>query len=213
MSSRAKTMASATSSQAEGAPPYPSFNQLRADRARALFSPAARRLYWPLADDYPSVISVMRTSRYDGQLDPFYQHGQGDSSSGTWHEIASLPLTEPKVSSIEATLRDLDQWESDWVAWHGEHSAPEFNPEYVMYGDLSDEDRPYGNEPNEDGSWEVDSDTEFLVRCCGQDRPLRKRGLKIEVTSSTGNSFVTVRDYVSGKSTTLHRDSPTGPFD
>lgn len=60
--------------------------------------------------------------------------------------------------------------------------------EYITYGDLSDEDRPYANEPVENGSWEEDSSTEFLIRCCENDRPLRKRGLKIKVTPSAGKS-------------------------
>ncbi|KAH8170111.1 hypothetical protein LIA77_10655 [Sarocladium implicatum] len=189
-------MAIPTSGQDEEGPPYQSFAQVRAEKGAQL-SPAARRLYWPLGGKYPSDISVMRTLRYDGHLDAFFKHTASDSGGGTWHEIATLPVTEPKVSSIVATLRDLNQWESDWVAWHTGNSGPECNPEYVTYGDLDDEDRPYAKEPNEDGSWEVDSDTEFLARCCGEDRPLRKMALTIEVTPSADNSFVTVRDYVS----------------
>lgn len=85
------------------------------------------------------------------------------------------------------------------MAWHRDHAGGEFDPEYVTYRDLSDEDRPFANDPKEDGSWEEDSDTEFLVKCCGEDRPLRKRGIKLVVTHSAGNRFVTVHDYVSGK--------------
>ncbi|PTB65070.1 hypothetical protein BBK36DRAFT_1160295 [Trichoderma citrinoviride] len=189
-------MAAAQSSQPDE-PLYPSFEELRSNQERVLFSPAAKRLYWPLEGVFPTAISVMRTVRSVDELDPFFRPDTSGSGSGTWHEIASLPVTDPKVSSVEASVRDLDQWESDWLAWHREHTAPEYNAEYVTYGDLSDEDRPYADEPNEDGNWEADSDTEFLVRCCGDDRPLRKRGLKIKVTPSAGNDFVTVRDYVS----------------
>lgn len=53
------------------------------------------------------------------------------------------------------------------------------------YGDLSDEDRPYADEAKEDGSWE--------------ERPLGKRGVKLVVTPSVGNEYITVLDYVSGK--------------
>ncbi|KAL6822866.1 hypothetical protein J3E69DRAFT_382000 [Trichoderma sp. SZMC 28015] len=188
-------MAAAQSIQSDE-PPYPSFEELRSNEQRVLFSPAAKRLYWPLEGVFPSAISVMRTARSVGEFDPFFTPDTNGSGSGTWHEISSLPLTDPKVSSAEASLRDLDQWESDWLAWHRDHTAPEFNVEYTTYGDLSDEDRPYANEPKEDGGWEEDSDTEFLIRCCGDDRPLRKRGLKIKVTPSAGNNFVTVHDYV-----------------
>ncbi|EHK39365.1 hypothetical protein TRIATDRAFT_288158 [Trichoderma atroviride IMI 206040] len=178
-------------------PPHPSFEELRSNEERVLFSPAAKRLYWPLEGVFPSAISVMRTSRSVVELEPFFRPDTSGSGSGTWHEISSLPLTDPKVSSVEASLRDLDQWESDWLAWHRDHTASEFSAEYITYGDLSDEERPYANEPNQDGSWEDDSDAEFLIRCCENDRPLRKGGLKIKVTSSAGNNFVTVHDYVS----------------
>ncbi|TFB05930.1 hypothetical protein CCMA1212_001368 [Trichoderma ghanense] len=190
-------MAAAQSSRPDE-PPYPSFEELRSNEERVLFSPAAKRLYWPLDGVFPFAISVMKTARSVDELGPLFRPDtNGSGSDGTWHEISSLPVTDPKVSSVEASVRDLDQWESDWLAWHRDHTAPEFKPEYVTYGDLSDEDRPYADEPKEDGSWEEDSDTEFLMRCCGDDRPLRKKGRKIRVTPSVGNDFVTVRDYVS----------------
>lgn len=141
-------------------------------------------------------MSVMRTARNAGKLDHFFQPDTNGSGSGSWHEISSLPLTDPKVSSIESSIRDLDQWEFEWVAAHQDRAAAE----YVTYGDLSDEYRPYASEPDEDGSWEDDWDTEFLIHCCGEDRPLRKRGFRVEVTPSAGNDFVSVRDYVSSKS-------------
>ncbi|KAH8674213.1 hypothetical protein BX600DRAFT_457200 [Xylariales sp. PMI_506] len=52
------------------------------------------------------------------------------------------------------------------------------------------------NTADEDGDWEADSDTEFLIRCCGDDRPLRKWGLKLTITPSENNHFVTVYDYI-----------------
>jgi hypothetical protein len=107
-----------------------------------------------------------------------------------------LPLTEPKVSAVEASVYDIDQWESDWMGWHRDHVGGE----YITYGDLGDEDRPYASDAKEDGSWEEDSDTGFLVKCCGEDRPLRMGGVRLVVTPAAGNHFVTVHDYVSGKS-------------
>lgn len=182
----------------DGDPPYRSFKELRGDpTATVVFSPAARRLFWPLDGVFPTALSVMKTPRSANDLEPFFQQIPG---GGTWHEIARLPLTEPKVSSVEVSVSDLEQWESDWIAWHGHHEGEPANPEYVTYGDLSDEDRPYAKEPKEDGSWEEDSDTEFLIRCCGQDRPLRTRGQKLVVTPAAGDHFVTVNDYVSGES-------------
>jgi hypothetical protein len=180
-------METSQSGQSDG-PPYRSFKELRRDEVRVLFSPAAKRLFWPLEGVFPTAISVMKTPRSADELEPFFQPDTGGNGSGTWHEISHLPVY------------DLEQWEFDWMAWHKDHDGPEFDREYVTYGDLDDEVRPYANEPKEDGSWEEDSDTEFLVKCCGDDRPLRKRGLKLVVTPSEGSeSFVTVRDYVSGK--------------
>ncbi|OBR12818.1 LysM domain-containing protein [Colletotrichum higginsianum IMI 349063] len=190
----------ATSSQPAGpldeGPPYRSFEELRGDPTVAVvFTAAAKRLFWPLDGVFPTALSVMKTLRSADDLEPYFQQTLG--GGGIWHEIAQLPLTEPKVSSVEASVYDLEQWEFNWVAWHTHHEGEPANPEYVTYGDLSDEDRPYAKEPKEDGSWEEDSDTEFLVRCCGQDRPLRKRGQKLVVTPAAGGHFVTTHDYVS----------------
>lgn len=189
-----------TSSQPAGpsdeGPPYRSFKELRGDpTVSVVFSPATKRLVWPLDGGFPTALSVMTTPRSADDLEPYFQQ-----APGVWNEIVQQPLTEPKVSSVEASVYDLEQWEFDWVAWHGHHEGEPANPEYVTYGDLRDEDRPYATEPKEDGSWEEDSDMEFLVRCCGQDRPLRKRGRKLVVTSAAGSHFVTVHDYVSGES-------------
>lgn len=176
--------------------PHPSFRELEQEPGRAVyFSDAAKCLYWPLAGSFPIAISVMKSRR--GALEERESLLQPDR---TWHEITSQPLTEPKVSSIDASIFDFHQWEPDWVAMHEDHDAAE----YVTYGDLNDEDRPYAREPKEDGSWEEDSDTEFLLRCCGQDRPMRKRGLKPTVTPSSGNDFVSIYDYVTRHKHGLH---------
>ncbi|ATY58714.1 domain containing [Cordyceps militaris] len=45
--------------------------------------------------------------------------------NGIWHEIAFLPLTQPKVSSINAYIPMLDEYEGNWVAWHRDHKAAE----------------------------------------------------------------------------------------
>lgn len=192
----------ATSSQPAGpsdeGPPYRSFNELQYNPTVAVyFSPAAKRLFWPLDGVFPTALSVMKVPRSADDLEPYFQQ---TLDGGMWHEIAQLPMTEPKVSSIEVSVYDLEQWEFHWVKWHGYHEGELASPEYVTYGDLSDEDRPYAAEAKEDGSWEEDSDTEFLIRCCGEDRPLRKRGQKLVVTPAAGGHFITVHDYVSGES-------------
>jgi hypothetical protein len=110
---------------------------------------------------------------------------------------------EQKVSAVEASLKNLDHWGQVWEDFHMEHANPE-NPqcEYETYDDLDDFDPPFAQNPmREDGTWdwEEDSDTEFLVRCCGKDLPLGKGGRRLEVRPSEGNDFVTVKDYVGGK--------------
>lgn len=186
------TTGMATSAQPAGPsdkdPPYRSFKKLTGDSTVAVvFSSAAKRLFWPLDGVFPTALSVMKTSCSADELEPYFQQ---TLDGGILHEIAQLSLTEPKVSSIEASVYDLEQWEFSWVAWHEHHEGEPADPEYVTYGDLSDEDRPYATEPKEDGSREEDSNTEFLVRCCGQDRPLGKRGQKVVVTPAAGSHFV-----------------------
>lgn len=174
----------------------PSYEELRSERQRVVFSKDFERLCWPLKGTFPTTLSVMQTMR--GALEDMEPLQRRD---GTWHEIAFLPLTEPKVSSIKASVRILDQYEPDWVAWHEDHEAAE----YVAYGDLDDDTRPFG-EQQEDGSWEADSDTEYLARCCGQDRPVHKRGLMVQVKPSAGKDFVTIHDYASGVLTAIASD-------
>lgn len=172
------------------------------------------RLFWPLEGAFPEGISVMKHPRgINKDLDPFYRsaitaggddNNDGDgSNSGPWHECASEPVTDPKVSSIEVSVRELEQWEYDWVAWHEFHHdavcAPDANQQFVTYGDLDDDVRPFRREGVEDGNWEEDSEKEFLVRCCGQDRPIGEKGQTLLVTPASGHDFVTVRDFVGGE--------------
>jgi hypothetical protein len=160
-------------------------------------------LIWPITGEFPFAISVMKVRRRNtGDAEPLF-----NPATGEWHEIASHSITRKKVSAIEASVRNLDEWSYDWEDYHMEHADPE-NPEceYITYGDLSDDDRPFAANPmREDWTWdwEEDSDKEFLVRCCGEDRPLGKAGRTLEVRPSEGNDFVTIKDYVGGKSVAL----------
>jgi len=175
-------------------PPYPSFTDLQGDRIPVTFSDATKRLFWPIDGEFPAAISVMKTSSTPDSLEPLFQPDPA-GDSGTWHEISQLPFTEPKVSSVPVSVYDLVHWESSWMEQHREHVGNEF----ITYGEMNDEDRPYAQEMDEDGNYEADSDTEYLVACCGENRPLQK-DVKLVVQPSLGNPFVTVRDYVSGKS-------------
>lgn len=186
--------ASTSQSSQAGEPPYPSISDLRGDGLRIRFVDATRRLFWSLEGDFPSAISVMKTARTPDSLEPLFQPDPSGGSSGTWHEICQLALTEPKVSSVRASVYHLQQWAEDWMGWHREHP----HAEYVTYGEMSDKDRPFAPYMHEDGSWEEDSDTEWLVSCCGEERPVNK-DVKLEVKPAAGCYFVTVLDFVTGK--------------
>lgn len=188
-------MATSQSSQPDE-PPYPSYKELRSNRVVAVFSDAAKRLLWIFPGVFPTSISVMKTPRSPESLEPYWQPDAKGSGSGTWHDISQLPVTEPKISSVEVSVDDLENWRNNWLGQHSEHDQGE----YVTYGDLSDDERPYPAEMKEEGGWESDSDTPYLVACCGEDRPSNETA-RLMVTFSAGNHFVTVQDYVSGKST------------
>ncbi|KAI1810626.1 hypothetical protein GGS20DRAFT_166769 [Poronia punctata] len=203
-------MASSQSTR-PNAPPYPSYREVLSERIPITFNASMDRLFWPLEGAFPEAIFVMKHPKGSKEdPDPFYRStitaggdgnsDDGSSVSGPWHECASEPATDPKVSSIEVAARELDQWESDWVAWHGMHGdaqcAPDADQQFVAYGDLDDDVRPFRREGGEDGDWEEDSEKEFLVRCCGQDRPLGKKGPTLLVTPAPGHDLVTVRDFV-----------------
>ncbi|TQS32143.1 hypothetical protein Golomagni_07550 [Golovinomyces magnicellulatus] len=164
---------------------YPSFEEIRSERQPIGMCEDFKRLYWPLSGTFPSAQAVMKTTRGAKEAMESLQ-----DKNGNWHEIAFLPVTEPKVSSIKVILRMLNEYEPDWVSWHENHQAAE----YVEYGDLDDDTRPFG-EQREDLTWEADSDTPYLARCCGEDRPIKKNGLSVRVTPTSGD-FVTIRDYV-----------------
>ncbi|KAH7348969.1 hypothetical protein BKA65DRAFT_455485 [Rhexocercosporidium sp. MPI-PUGE-AT-0058] len=172
-------------------PPYPSFGDLSGNRLPVRFSDATKRLFWPLDGDFPAAISVMKTAKDPDSLEPFFQPDPV-GGSGMWHEISDLPLTEPKVSSVEASVEDLERWSSNWMEHHRGHVAQEI----ITYGEMSNDDRPYASEMNEDGSWDADSDTEYVLGCCGEDRP-EDVDAKLVVHPSAGCDFVTIGDYVS----------------
>ncbi|KAH9216994.1 hypothetical protein DL95DRAFT_407211 [Leptodontidium sp. 2 PMI_412] len=179
------------SSQA-GEPPCPSMSDLRGDGLPVRFVDATRRLFWSLEGDFLSAISVMKTALTPDSLEPLFQPDPSGGSSGTWHEICQLALTTPKVSSVRALVYRLQQYHEEWMGWHREHPWAE----YITYGEMSDTDRPFASEMHEDGSWEEDSDTEWLVSCCGEERPINKN-VKLEVKPAEGCQFVTILDFVS----------------
>ncbi|KAK3947062.1 hypothetical protein QBC32DRAFT_103023 [Pseudoneurospora amorphoporcata] len=204
--------------------PFPSLKELQdAGVSRVIYTPASQRLYWRFDGIFPTAISVMKNAKgAQDDLEPFF-----NPDTGTWHEISQLPLTEPKISSLEVSVFDLEgeRWERDWAEWHEYHHGATWESvasaedhtthhgqggdgpapirgqqERVKYGDLNDDvRRKWDLQKKEDGTWTEDSGEEILIRCCGEDRPLQyKQDPKLVVTAgSSEEDFVTVRDFVS----------------
>ncbi|KAJ4144213.1 hypothetical protein LMH87_003103 [Akanthomyces muscarius] len=166
---------------------YAPFEEQRSDGQRVLFSEDFKRLCWPLSGTFPTALSVMKTMR--GALQEMEPLQRGN---GTWHEIAFLPLTQPKVSSINAYVPMLDEYEGNWVAWHRDHEEAE----YVANWNLDDHTRPYGKQ-EEDCTSETDSFIGYIASCCGQNRPEYKARLTVQVKPAAGKEFVTIHDYLS----------------
>jgi len=182
-------MAASTTKVSTEQPPYPSWSEIQSAGEHVDYCKEFRRLHWPLEGEYPAAIFVAAENKMATDLEPFY-----NPTTGEWHEIADLPLTIPiKISSIKADIRQLEAYEHDWVELHSQHP----NAEFVTYGDLDADTRPYAREMTEDGSWEEDSDTDYLIRCCGEERPVNTRAT-LTVVPSDGRDCVTIRDYVSG---------------
>jgi hypothetical protein len=194
-------MATSQSSQPDK-PPYPSYNELQSDGVLVIVPPSiSEHLFWPFDGVFPACISVMKTPYSPDSLEPYFQPDTGNSGGGTWHEISQLSLTEPKISSVKVSVHVLNLWLERWLEQHQGHMP---RSEYVTYGDLSDDERPYPTKMNDDGSWESDSDTEYLIRCCDEDRPPNQEKVPMLVVKpSADNTFVTVNDYISSKSNLL----------
>lgn len=172
-------------------PPFPSYEEVQRDLSKRIaFTDAMRRLYWPLQGEFPFNMSAMKRPRAPTELEPLFQPGDS-SNDDTWHEVASQPISRPRVSSISVFPRELDDWQANWKNYHLEHASPETNAEFIRLGDLDIDMR----DP------EADQDAPFLIRCCGEDRPLGKRGLTMTVTPSASGDFVTVKDYICGEPT------------
>ncbi|KXJ93593.1 hypothetical protein Micbo1qcDRAFT_174631 [Microdochium bolleyi] len=136
----------------------------------------------------------------DEDLEMFFKPAEPGEADDTWHELASRPLTEPKVSSIVTSSQDLDELETRWMGTHREMCSLAHcreAGEWVRYGDLGDDHR--GVEPTtfERGRRaDGDPDIRCLLQCCGEDQPVNK-SQTLTVTPSTANGSVTVKDYIS----------------
>lgn len=83
---------------------------------------------WPTSavpkDTWNPSSSSSRNRQIDDQNDPENCNDPENTSTstGTYHPIALLPMTEPPASSISVFCADLDTWESNWIEWHEWHS-------------------------------------------------------------------------------------------
>ncbi|KAK3934461.1 hypothetical protein QBC46DRAFT_399728 [Diplogelasinospora grovesii] len=156
-------------------PPYPTLAALRAAKQAVLPSAAGGKLlFWPL--DGPTLetsgLAVMASPTNPDVRAPYY-----NATTGVWHPVSQLPISEPRVSSITVHVSELQYWEDNWEDMHCEHVA----------GDEGDDDGDAGGD-----------------ECCGTARPVGKKDASVVVTGTGGvtegggggGDFVTVHDYV-----------------
>jgi hypothetical protein len=182
----------------DGDKPLPSLEELRdSGGVEAVHSnPETRRIRWTLDGPLETAITVARDFWVDADEvpEPYYLGGEKPA----WHPFAHLPLTEPKVSSLELVVEPLLDWDYHWMVTHEDHTEPAakhtYNPASVLYGPLP----PEGDEGEQS---QGDDDGEHLLMCCGEKRPLRylgngTMGVVISPTTSEGD-FVTIHDFIS----------------
>lgn len=163
---------------------YPTFEELFSRDVNPYPTLNAVRLVWSFSGgSLETSLSVMASAYNTDVLEPYFQPTAG---GGSWHVISQSPLTQPPVSSVVATVDDLEIWESDWMDFHRNHSDPDVHSE--------SEDLHYGDLP--DYNPEEDEEPPHLLVCCGTDRPRHKAGGVLVTPSASGQGFVTVHDYV-----------------
>jgi hypothetical protein len=104
---------------------------------------------------------------------------------------SSLKVSFDRTEDINCHVKVLllEGWEDQWVNWHQGHV--ELNAEYedesnVRIGALPD----FDPEKDEEGP-------QYLLRCCGCDRP-RGKNATVEVKAGLcSEEFITVHDYLS----------------
>lgn len=167
----------------------PTLEALRAAHQPVKLTVEARRLHWTLTGGLETAIQVMPNTDLEPRvpLQPYL------ASDGTLAPISQAPLTEPKISSVNVHVQQLEDWEDAWLDYHRDHGEPgphnEGNEENILFGKMDDYD------PDSDEEADPEYGT-HLLRCCGADRPRRKNA-SLTVSGTGGEAgFVTVHDYV-----------------
>ncbi|KAH9845618.1 hypothetical protein Tdes44962_MAKER06453 [Teratosphaeria destructans] len=170
---------------AEKTPRYPSYEVLLATQQWVRPSrDSGQLLFWTLDGPLTSAISVMPSpSTPEGPLEPYY-----DQARATWHPIAHLPITEPKVSSISVRVYQLDEWITVWCEEHEHHS------DLDDAADIGDDEVEWTTVTTED-----ETPQRELIKCCGTYRPGSNSSFGIVVKPSNmaqDAGFVTVHDVL-----------------
>lgn len=137
-----------------------------------LLTDEAKRLRWVLDGPLTTAITVLWEPCHDPRTpppEPYCTSNQGDDT--TWHAVSKAPYTDPKVSSVTASVSQIDDWEDLWREQH-----------------LGCADPPDG----EDGDDE-DDNYDFPSECCGEQRPHPE---EMTLVVKASRKFVTVHDFV-----------------
>jgi hypothetical protein len=163
-------MVSTRSGRGSAPSQLPSFEELFSrNHRRPLLTNEAKRIRWVLDGPLETAISVMNQPYHEPDTDPELYW----TSSGEWHALAQKPYTEPKVSSINVSVTQIDDWEDQWRELH-----------------LGCTDPPSDDEgEDEDGE-----NYDFPSGCCEEQRP-HPQDMTLVVKAS--KEFVTIYDYVS----------------
>lgn len=181
----------------------PTYEAIQAAQQPIKLTPAAQRLHWTLTTPLSTAIHIMPDTTYNpnAQLEPYFSTAADTTTTPSAPSIAHAPLTDPKISSVTVRVEQLENWEETWLDFHGDHGEPGPHNEEeedeeddeeernMVFGQLVDYDPDEDEEPDEEYGT-------HLLRCCGGDRP-RKKKVSLTVTG-TGceGGFVTVHDFV-----------------
>lgn len=101
------------------------------------FAEYTRRLLWYFRGEFPGCVFVALAKRVEEGAEPFFRTaGDAVAGDGTWHVARDCKPAPDGAQgfSIDASSRDLEQLESDWVWTHQEGCGHE--GEWVNYGEF-----------------------------------------------------------------------------
>lgn len=196
------TSPSANTSDQLGEARRPSFKSLKERGVTVSPSFHVFRLRW-CPWDPPSAIRVLDDATDANSAQQPYETPQqqegGEPSPPQLHPISALPITNPPVSSIDVTIRDLDDWLGYWLDEHGGHgdypgAEDDPNGARPVWSDGPSSDPE--NDPDE-GTWHEHQPQRRRLRCCGFSRPPRPPSLTVRAAEGTSSpGYVTFGDYI-----------------